>query len=111
MHTTTVKIVKKEAKEKKGKTPSKEAENIAKKMEPENSVFPDLLTIDKEFLLAPYEPLPSAAVYCFPDKKPFGLIGFMFWAVATAESKIRKTRKIWQAYQKRKRTINCPFSF
>lgn len=62
VHTTTVKIVKKEAKEKKRKEPSKEEEKLAKKLDPEGSVFPDLLTIDKEFMLAPYESAPSANV-------------------------------------------------
>lgn len=61
---TTVKIVKKEAraKAKKSAEPSKEEEKLAKKLDPETAVFPDLVAMDKEFLLAPYAPAPSAKV-------------------------------------------------
>lgn len=62
VQTTTVKIVKKESKSKKGKEPSKEDEKLAKKLDPEGAVFPDLVAIDKEFLLSPYVPAPSANV-------------------------------------------------
>ena len=62
VHTTTVKIVRKEAKAKKGGESSKEGEKLAKKMDPESSVFPDLLSVDREFLLAPYVSEPSADV-------------------------------------------------
>ena len=62
VQTTTVKIVKKEAKAKKGGEAPKDAEKLAKKMDPEASVFPDLIAVDREFMLAPYVPAPSANV-------------------------------------------------
>ena len=62
VHTTTVKIVKKEEKDRSKKKPSKEDERAAKKIDPESAVFPDLVAMDKEYLLAPYDPEPSANV-------------------------------------------------
>ena len=59
---TTVKIVKKEARAKKSAEHSKEEEKLAKKLDPETAVFPDLVAMDKEFLLAPYAPALSAKV-------------------------------------------------
>lgn len=61
--TTTVKIVNKEARQKKRKQePSPAAEKLASKIDPANTIFPDLVTIDKEFLLSPYVPAASANV-------------------------------------------------
>lgn len=63
VQTTTVKIVKKEQKEKPSKKqPSKEDEREAKKLNPEGAVFPDLVALDKEYLLSPYNAEPSAKV-------------------------------------------------
>lgn len=59
---TTVKIVKKEARSKKSAEPSKADEKLAKKMDPETAVFPDLVAMDKEYLLHPFVPKPSAKV-------------------------------------------------
>ena len=62
VQTTTVKIVKKEKAEKPKKQASKEDEKEARKLDPETAVFPDLVAIDKRFLLEPYAPAPSAEV-------------------------------------------------
>lgn len=62
VQTTTVKIVKKEKAEKRAKQAGKEDEKEAKKLDPETAVFPDLVAIDKKFLLEPYSPVPSAEV-------------------------------------------------
>lgn len=62
--TTTVKIVRKEKKEKNTAkaVPSKEDEKLAKSLDAEGSVFPELVAMDKEFLLSPYIPASSANV-------------------------------------------------
>lgn len=62
--TTTVKIVRKEKKEKNTEkaSPSKEDEKLARSLDAERSVFPELVATDKEFLLSPYAPETSANV-------------------------------------------------
>ena len=62
VQTTTVKIVKKEKAENPKKQASKEDKREAGKLDPETAVFPDLVSIDKRFLLEPYAPAPSAEV-------------------------------------------------
>ena len=57
VETTTVKIIKKENKSsKKDNKPSAEDQKQAKKLDPNSSVFPDLVAIDKHYLLNPYQP-------------------------------------------------------
>lgn len=61
--TKTVEVVKKEKKEKQEKDqkgPSPEEEKAAKKLDPATAVFPDLVGMDKEFLLHPYTAKASA---------------------------------------------------
>lgn len=60
VQTTTVKIVKKEKKA--AKEPTREDEKLAKKLDPENAVFPDLVAMDRDFLLSPYTPSASANI-------------------------------------------------
>lgn len=56
IETTTVKIVKKEQKSsKKDGQPSAEDQKQAKKLDPNSSVFPDLVAMDKYYLLNPYQ--------------------------------------------------------
>ncbi len=62
IQTTTVKIVKKESKKAAKPQPSREDEKEARKLNPENEIFPDLVGLDKQYLLNPYYPEPSASV-------------------------------------------------
>lgn len=62
VQTTTVKIINKEKKERVKNKSTAEEEKLAKKLDPNAAVFPDLITMDKEFLLSPYVASPSANV-------------------------------------------------
>lgn len=60
---TTVKIIKKEKAGKADKpAPSREDEREARKINPEEEIFPDLVGLDKQYLLSPYYAAPSASV-------------------------------------------------
>ena len=62
IHTTTVKIVQKEKRSrKKDSEPSPEEKKI-RDIDPDSTVFPDLITIDREMMSSPYVPALSAQV-------------------------------------------------